>query len=120
MCGLDFTPGNVAFFLEIFVKSLDQYRELHTSYQKLQQTVKIISKVTNKCDKLPFRLMDNAMKKWNSYICAMRSSNRAQGADRGQASASGEAVERAQIEFDHKGSNMQWSPRYCQHSCPIQ
>lgn len=65
-------------------------------------------------------LMDNVMKKWDSWICAVSSSNGVQGADRGQAGASGEAAERAQIELDHKGPNMHWGPRYCQHSCPIQ
>lgn len=60
------------------------------------------------------------MKKWDSWICAVSSYNRVQGADRGQASASGEAAERVQIELDHKGPNMHWGPRYCQHSCPIQ
>lgn len=42
------------------------------------------------------------------------------GADRGQANASAEAAERAQIELNHKGPNVHWGPRYCQHSCPIQ
>ncbi len=69
---------------------------------------------------LQFSLMDNVMKKWNGWICAVSSYNRVQGADRGQASASGEAAERAQIELDHKGPNMHWGPRYCLHSCPIQ
>lgn len=64
--------------------------------------------------------MSNVMKKWNGWICAVSSYNTVQGADRGQASASGEAAERAQIELDHKGPNMHWGPRYCQHSCPIQ
>lgn len=69
---------------------------------------------------LQFSLMDNVMKKWTGWICAVSSYNRVQGADRGQASASGEAAERVQIELDHKGPNMHWGPRYCLHSCPIQ
>lgn len=69
---------------------------------------------------LQFSPMDNVMKKWNGWICALSSYNQVQGADRGQASASADAAERAQIELDHKGPNMHWGPRYCQHSCPIQ
>lgn len=69
---------------------------------------------------LQFSLMNNVMKMWDGWICAVSSYNRVQGADWGQARASGEAAERAQIELDHKGPNMHWGPRYCQHSCPIQ
>lgn len=29
------------------------------------------------------------------------------------------AAERAQIQFDHKGPNIHWGPRYCQHIGPI-
>lgn len=42
------------------------------------------------------------------------------GADTGQANASAEAAERAQIELNHKGPTVHWGPRYCQHSCPIE
>lgn len=69
---------------------------------------------------LQFSHTDNVMKKWNGWICALSSYNRVQGSKRGHASASAEAAERAQIEPDHKGPNMHWGPRYCQHSCPIQ
>lgn len=73
-------------------------------------------------EKPHFSPMDrpNVIKRWKGWICAVSNSNNVQGADRGQASASGEAAERAQIGLDHKGPNMHWGPRYCQHSCPIQ
>lgn len=60
------------------------------------------------------------MKKCNGRICAPSSDDEVQGTDRGQANASAEAAERAQIELDHKGPNVHRGPRYCQHSCPIQ
>lgn len=37
----------------------------------------------------------------------------------GSRQGSSGAAERAQIQLDHKGPNIHWGPRYCQHICPI-